>query len=192
MRALLRPVAIVLGLAAAAAAAGIAYVRTTGLRADVSPGATEARVARAVRAFSITADDRNRRNPVPESAATVESGLEHFADHCANCHGNDGSGDTQYGRGLYPRPLDLRAAATQQLTDGELFYVIEHGIRFTGMPAFGTGQKEGEEASWQLVHFIRHLPRLTESERERMNALNPRSVEDVRQQLEEERFLKGL
>jgi|SRR5687767_4809252 len=192
MRALLRPVAIVLGLAAAAAAAGVAYVRTTGLRADVSPGAAEARVARAVRAFSITAEDRNRRNPVPESAATVESGLEHFADHCANCHGNDGSGDTQYGRGLYPRPLDLRAAATQQLTDGELFYVIEHGIRFTGMPAFGTGQKEGEEASWQLVHFIRHLPRLTESERERMNALNPRSVEDVRQQLEEERFLKGL
>jgi hypothetical protein len=60
------------------------------------------------------------------------------------------------------------------------------------MPAFGTGQKEGEEGSWQLVHFIRHLPRLTEPERERMNELNPRSVEDVRQQLEEERFLKGL
>ena len=192
MRTLLKVVAIVLALAAAAAGAAIAYVRTTGLRADVSPGATEARVARAARAFSIGADERNRRNPVPASAAAVASGLAHFADHCASCHGNDGRGDTQYGRGLFPRPLDLRSEATQQLTDGELFYVIEHGIRFTGMPAFGTGQKEGEEGSWQLVHFIRHLPRLTEPERERMNELNPRSVEDVRQQLEEERFLKGL
>ena len=191
MRTILKALAVVLTLAVAAAAAGIAYVRTTGLRADVSPGATEARVARAVRALSITADGRNRRNPVPESAAAVVSGLEHFADHCASCHGNDGGGDTQYGRGLYPRPLDLRLAATQQLTDGELFYIIEHGIRFTGMPAFGTGQTDGEEASWQLVHFIRHLPRLTESERERMNELNPRSLDDVRQRLEEERFLKG-
>jgi mono/diheme cytochrome c family protein len=121
----------------------------------------------------------------------MTAGLEHFADHCASCHGNDGGGDTQYGRGLYPRPLDLRAAATQQLTDGELFYIIEHGIRFTGMPAFGTGEKEGEEGSWQLVHFIRHLPRLTEDELGRMSELNPRSMDDVRQQLEEERFLRG-
>ena len=192
MRTILKALTLVLMLAVVAAAAAIAYVRTTGLRADVSPGAVEARLARAVRAFSIGATDRNRRNPVPESAAAVASGLEHFADHCASCHGNDGSGDTQYGRGLFPRPLDLRAMATQQLTDGELFYIIEHGIRFTGMPAFGTGQKEGEEGSWQLVHFIRHLPRLTEAERDRMNELTPRSVEDVRQRLEEERFLKGL
>jgi len=192
VRTILKALTLVLTLAVVAAAAAIAYVRTTGLRADVSPGAAEARVARAVRAFSITAADRNRRNPVPASAAAVASGLEHFADHCASCHGTDGSGDTQYGRGLFPRPLDLRATATQQLTDGELFYVIEHGIRFTGMPAFGTGQKEGEEGSWQLVHLIRHLPRLTEAERDRMNELTPRSVEDVRQQLEEERFLKGL
>lgn len=192
MRALLRSVAIVLVLVAAAAAMGLVYVRATGLRADTAPGAVEVRAARIVRGWSITAERRNRRNPVPASPGVVASGLEHFADHCASCHGNDGSGDTQYGRGLYPRPLDLRAAATQQLTDGELFYVIEHGIRFTGMPAFGTGQTKDEEASWQLVHFIRHLPRLTESERERMSELNPRSVEDVRQQLEEERFLKGL
>ena len=192
MRALLRPVAIVLSFVAVAAALGLAYVRTTGLRADTAPGAAEARAARMVRALSITAEHRNRRNPVTASPAAVSSGLEHFADHCASCHGNDGSGDTQYGRGLYPRPLDLRAAATQQLTDGELFYVIEHGIRFTGMPAFGTGETNGDEDTWHLVHFIRHLPRLTESERERMNELNPRSVEDVRQQLEEERFLKGL
>ena len=188
---MLRALAIVLIVAGVLAAAGLAYVRTTGLRADAVPGQAETRMARAVRAFAIPSEDRNRRNPLPASAEALTAGLEHFADHCASCHGNDGSGDTQYGRGLYPRPLDLRAAATQELTDGELFYVIEHGIRFTGMPAFGTGQKEGEDSSWQLVHFIRHLPRLTEAELERMQQLNPRSMDDVRQQLEEERFLRG-
>jgi mono/diheme cytochrome c family protein len=188
---LVKALAIILAFVGVLAAAAIAYVRVTGLRADVAPGAAEARVARAVRAWATTADQRRRPNPEPVSPVTVTAGLEHFADHCASCHGNDGSGDTQYGRGLYPRPLDLRAPATQQLTDGELFYVIERGIRFTGMPAFSTGDDEGTQATWQLVHFIRHLPRLTEAELERMQELNPRSIDDVRQELAEERFLRG-
>ena len=85
----------------------------------------------------------------------------------------------------------MRQTATQSLTDGELFYVIEHGIRFTGMPAWRTGTRSGEEASWQLVHVIRHLPKLTDVERERMKALIPRSPEEVRHEIEEERFLNG-
>ena len=47
------------------------------------------------------------------------------------------------------------------MTDGELFYIIENGVRFTGMPAFATGTAEGEEESWKLVHFIRRLPQLS-------------------------------
>ncbi len=87
----------------------------------------------------------------------------HFADHCAVCHGNDGKGQTAFGKGLYPRPPDLSAPATQDLSDGELFYVIENGVRFTGMPAFGG---EGPPAlTWHLVTFIRHLPSLTPEEK---------------------------
>ena len=73
---------------------------------------------------------------------------------------------TAIGNGLYPKPPDLRAAATQDLTDGELFYIIENGVRFTGMPAFGTGKPDpaGEKQVWQLVYFIRHLPRITPAE----------------------------
>src|SRR5215204_5096493 len=84
--------------------------------------------------------------------------MAHFADHCAVCHGNDGRGDTEMGRGLYPKAPDMRLDATQQLSDGELFYIIEHGIRFTGMPGWRTGTTAGEESSWHLVRFIRHLP----------------------------------
>ena len=77
------------------------------------------------------------------------------------------------------------------MTDGELFYIIENGVRFTGMPAFATGTAEGEEESWKLVHFIRRLPRLSAPELERMKELNPRSPEEIRHEIAEEEFLRG-
>ena len=52
-------------------------------------------------------------------------------------------GETLIGRGLYPKPPDMTAGGTQQLTDGELYTIIENGVRFTGMPAFG------EEAGYE-------------------------------------------
>ena len=184
-------VVVVVGGLAALTLAALGYVRATGLRARAAPGAIETRIARTVRAVAIPRSDRDRRNPVAASEETIRRALEHYADHCAVCHANDGSGLTDFGRGLFPPPPDLRAAPTQRLTDGELFYVIENGIRFTGMPAFGTGTPGGEEESWKLVHFIRHLPRLTAAEVEQMQSLNPRSPVEIRQEIEEERFLRG-
>ena len=169
----------------------IGYVRTTGLRGRGTPGAVETRLARTVRSFAMTGKDRDRPNPVTRSAEALTSAMEHYADHCVVCHANDGSGSTDFGRGLFPPPPDLRERATQQLTDGELFYIIENGVRFTGMPAFGTGDAAGEEESWKLVHLIRHLPALTESELERMQELTPRSPAEIRLEIEEEEFLSG-
>lgn len=171
--------------------AAFVYVRQTGLRARATPGAFEARVARTVRSWAISSRDRHRPNPVPPSDASIRDGLEHYADHCASCHAEDGSGETMVGRGLYPPPPDLRGMATQRLTDGELFYVIENGIRFTGMPGFGTGTADGEEQSWKLVRFVRHLPQLTPGEREVMKDLMPRAPAEIRQEIEEARFLRG-
>jgi hypothetical protein len=85
----------------------------------------------------------------------------------------------------------MRLAATQNLDDHELFYIIENGIRLTGMPAWGTGTKAGIEDSWKLVHFIRHLPQLTTEEIEQMEALNPKAPDEIRQEIEAERFLRG-
>ena len=107
------------------------------------------------------------------------------------CHANDGSGDTAMGRSLYPRAPDMRGARTQSLTDGELFSIIEGGIRLTGMPGWGTGTPESERESWGLVHFIRRLPRLTPEEIERMEALNPKSSAEWREEEEARRFLDG-
>jgi mono/diheme cytochrome c family protein len=168
-----------------------AYIVTTGVSARPQPSQLEAITARTVRSIAIRARVRGITNPVPVSDAVVKEGMEHFADHCAVCHGNDGSGETEMGRGLYPRAPDMRLPATQNLSDGELFYIIENGVRLTGMPAWSTGTKEGETSSWHLVHFIRHLPKLSEDEIALMESLNPKSPEQVRQEIEAEKFLQG-
>ena len=178
--------AVVLGVASA-----LVFVKATGLTARATPGPMETAVARRVRALAVPSDYARRENPVPRTDEAVRDGMAHFADHCAICHANDGSGDIEMGKAMFPPAPDMRKAATQDLSDGALFYVIEHGIRFTGMPAWGTGTAVGEESSWHLVHFIRHLPRLTAAEIEEMEAMNPRPPAEIRLEIEEERFLRG-
>ena len=191
MRKLLLMVLVVLATAAAMAAAGVWYARATGLSARDEPGTVETFVARTVRDLAVARHARGLENPVAATPEIVAAGRDHFADHCASCHANDGGGDTEMGRNLFPRAPDMRLSATQALTDGELFWIIENGIRFTGMPGWSTGTKDGEDASWHLVHFVRRLPDLTEDDIEAMEARNPRSPEEIRQEIEAERFLRG-
>jgi mono/diheme cytochrome c family protein len=169
----------VLLLAAGAVAVGLAYwyvQKNAPFSASGAPTRLETEIALRLRHLSIPADQRARTNPLPATAENLHEGLEHFADHCAVCHGNTGAGDTALGRGLYPKPPILREARTQSLSDGELFAIIQNGIRFTGMPAFGgPGGEHGEQDSWRLVHFIRHLPKLTPQELAEMEKLNPRA-----------------
>jgi mono/diheme cytochrome c family protein len=176
MRALVHILVAALLLVAIGVVGGLVYVKSTGLSGQPVPGSIETRVARTIRGLAIPGDARGRSNPLGASVEVVQSGLEHFAKYCAMCHGNDGSGkDTPIGRGLFPKPPEMRADATQRLTDGELFYIIENGVRFTGMPAFGTGKVDpgGEKLAWELVAFIRHLPRITADEISAMEAVNP-------------------
>lgn len=187
MRTIILIVAVVVGLGLLTGA----YIVVTGVSARPQPGALETLTAHTVRGIAIRGRVRGLTNPVPMSAVVVTEGMEHFADHCAVCHGNDGSGNTEMGRGLYPRAPDMRLPATQSLSDAELFYIIENGVRLTGMPGWSTGTKDGETSSWHLVHFIRHLPTLSEDEIARMEELNPKSPQEIRQQIEEEKFLQG-
>jgi hypothetical protein len=85
----------------------------------------------------------------------------------------------------------MRLANTQDLTDGELFYIIQNGIRLTGMPSWGSGTARDEQDSWKLVRFIRHLPKLSPEEEREMETLNPRSPEELKEEQEERDFLNG-
>ena len=130
-------------------------------------------------------------NPVPSSDEVLKDAMAHWADHCAICHGNDGRGKTTIGRSLYPPAPDMQAAATQQMSDGELFYVIERGIPLTGMPAWGNGTADGERSSWALVGFIRRLPHLTAADLAAMEKMNPKSVADRDRERQIEEFLSA-
>ena len=183
---------IVLVVIAGVTGGVLAYsIARRGLSARAEPAWVEVLVARAMRRLATPREVSSMTNTVAPTEAVLTEGLEHFADHCAVCHANNGSGDTAIGRSLYPRAPDMRAAPTQELRDGELFSIIENGIRLTGMPAWSIGTPEGERASWGLVHFIRRLPTLTDDEISRMEALNPKSAEQWREEEEARRFLAG-
>jgi mono/diheme cytochrome c family protein len=163
-----------------------------GFSARDEPSSLETFIATRVRRLATPEAARNARNPVIATTEVLAGAMAHFADHCALCHGNDGKGETLIGRGLYPKPPEMTAPATQQLTDGELYYIIENGVRLTGMPAFGEepGNMENKE-SWDLVHFIRHLPSITDDELAAMKKMNPKSPMELAKEEEMRRFLEG-
>ena len=192
MRTLIWFLAGAIVMAAAIGAGGFVFLRTqaNGFSDQAQPGAVERWMARRARAMAVPTGAKERANPVPVSPEVLAEARAHWADHCASCHANDGSGDVVMGKRMYPPAPDMRKPATQSMTDGELFYIIQNGVRFTGMPAWGGSDQDAEE-SWKLVHFIRHLPEVTLEERKQMEKLNPRSPEELKEEEEEEKFLKG-
>jgi mono/diheme cytochrome c family protein len=178
------------GLAAAAIVA-LAWARGAGIGTSRHPFFLEARVARAAWRWLVPPAIRDTANPVPAAPAELTAGREHWADHCAGCHSNNGSGDTTVGRRVFPVTPDLREPRTQRLTDGELFYAIDQGIPWTAMPGWSTGTPEGERASWQLVRFIRHLPAITPDDLQDMERFNPKSPADAQRDRDIDDFLNG-
>ena len=178
-------------LVVVAAPAVMLVLQGRGVSARPEPSGIEKRAALFMRGWLTPATYKGLKNPVSDSDENFVAAREHFADHCATCHGNDGSGNTEMGRNLYPKAPDMRLPRTQNLSDGEIFYFIENGVRLTGMPGWSTGTPEGERSSWQLVHFIRRLPTLTADDVTAMEPFNP----VTRQQIEEEKkvddFLNG-
>lgn len=169
----------------------IVLTRARGLSAREAPMSVERWIARRVRDAALPDGAKARANPIPKTPDVLADARAHWADHCASCHANDGSGENTMGKHMYPPAPDMRKSGTQDLSDGELFYIIQNGIRITGMPSWGSGSSHDEEDSWKLVHFIRHLPDLTVEERKQMEKLNPKSPDEWKEEQEEENFLKG-
>jgi len=162
-----------------------------GFSAREKPGSFEHWIAQRAWISALPPDAKTRVNPIQNSPEILDQGRSHWADHCASCHANDGSGDMPLGKSLYPPAPDMRLEETQKKADGTLFYIIQNGIRLTGMPAWGNGSAADEQDSWKLVHFIRHLPQLTPEEKQQMQRLNPKSPDEFREEQEEEKFLNG-
>jgi mono/diheme cytochrome c family protein len=168
--------------------AAFCWLRATGLNARGNPGAMESRLASALQRWAIPRGFRELNNPMQATPELLVEARRHFADHCASCHGNDGSGTTEMGQKLYPRVPDMRLAQTQNLSDGEIYYIIENGVRFTGMPAWGTGGTTDHD-TWHLVLFIRHLPKMTDEDIQDMKEHNPRGPAEMKEEEMENEFL---
>lgn len=190
MRAALRILAVLIVCCLLLAGGLYAYAKHAahGFSARAEPTRMEAMLAKDARSAAMPMSAKQMKNPVPLTPAVLHEGMAHYADHCAVCHANNGSGQTMLGSDMYPKPPDMRAQ-TQLLSDGELFYSIENGIRMSGMPAFGSPGTEDD--SWKLVHFIRHLPVLTQQEQAVMEHLNPKGPDELKEEEDEDQFLNG-
>jgi predicted CXXCH cytochrome family protein len=150
-------------VAVVVAVCGLLFIHR-GFRATNQPSRLEIVVARAARNLSIPRDARREKNPLDVTPENLRDGREVFSARCQTCHGHDGTGLTPVGQSLYPRVPDLRSTKTQNLTDGEIHFIIENGVELTGMPAWAnTHQAQGDD-SWKLVLFIRSLRPLTQQE----------------------------
>lgn len=180
---------VVLATVTSAALYGL-HLKHRGFSARDEPSEVEILAARTMRNMAIPRSARTEENPWKglDTPENLKAAREHFGDHCAECHANDGSGKTEMGQNLYPKAPDMRLAATQNLTDGELYYIIENGVRLTGMAAWGNPREmEQDDDSWKLVLLIRHLPHLTPEEIKDIESYNPKGkmeMEDEMQQME--------
>ncbi len=106
------------------------------------------------------------QNPSADEAAQA-AGREHYCESCVLCHGAPSVEPREFSRGLDPPAPELWGD-TQEMTDGQLYLVVHDGVRMTGMPAFGTTHTD--QQIWQIVAFLRHLPKITPDERKALEA----------------------
>jgi predicted CXXCH cytochrome family protein len=152
------------------AALGTTALIRRGFSAASEPSSWERIVARTLRNLAIPAPARAEKNPLEATSDGLREAREHFIARCAICHGDDGRGRTPIGRSLYPRVPDLLSPQTQNLTDGEIHFIIANGVQLTGMPAWSNPHQEVDDDSWKLVLFIRDLRPLTVQEQSQQSA----------------------
>ena len=150
-----------------------------GFSAVDQPTAVEKILARSVRNLGIPASAANEKNPWMPTPDLLQEGRDNFTNHCAGCHGTDGNAPSGIGQNLYPKAADLRGAETQKLTDGEIHYIIQNGVRLSGMPALGNPNSgQDSNTAWKLVLFVRSIGMATpkETSEQQANAASARYV----------------
>src|ERR1700686_1992356 len=153
----------VAAIAALLALCGIAFIYSGGyyIGADQPHWAVTSWLFQQVRTRSIRFHARDIAVPAGlDDPARIVAGVTHFAEHCVVCHGAPGVERGDIAEGLSPRPPSL-ADAARFYTPAELFWIVKHGIRMTGMPAWGD---HSDDELWATVAFVEKLPGMTEQD----------------------------
>jgi predicted CXXCH cytochrome family protein len=160
-----RPILIFLILFALVAVTYAIIIVHRGFSAADQPSYAERVVARAVRNISIPSRARNEQNPLAATTDLLAEARANFANRCANCHGDNGNLSSNIGQSLYPKAPDLSMPETQNLSDGEIHYIIKNGVRLTGMPAWSNPHiAQDDTDAWKLVLFVRNIAAATPQE----------------------------
>jgi len=130
--------------------------------AHEKPSSVETALANMAKDIVIPVETENLKNPLPNNEQVVSQGRQIFLQSCAICHGTDGHGQTTLGQGMYPPVMDLTSPHVQHWTDSQMFWIIQNGVRLTGMASWKGAIST--DNTWKLVIFIRGLPRLNTAE----------------------------
>ncbi len=141
--------------------------------ADVKPGLIERTLAPWSLDRSLAKRAPNEKNPFAGNPAAIATGLDHYRENCVMSHGAPGVEAAELAKGINP-PAPSLGKAGDDMSDGELFWIVKHGIRMTAMPAFGPTHTD--EEIWKLLAFIHHLPELTAQERDSLGAASGREA----------------
>jgi mono/diheme cytochrome c family protein len=162
------------------AAAVAVYVGFYNIAADVPHTQPVFWLLDTIRQRSVVA--RARDIVVPndlDDANRISKGASEYAEMCSGCHLAPGMKRTEISQGLYPRAPELRRGS--DLTPAEQFWIVKHGVKMTGMPAWGV--THDDELLWDVVAFVRKLPELTPEQYETMVKTAPKH-EQLMQKME--------
>jgi mono/diheme cytochrome c family protein len=129
-----------------------------GCTAHQQPSRIETTLANMAKDVVIPMEAEDKKDPLPDSQDVLNQGRELFVQSCAICHGVDGRGGPYIGRNMYPPAMDMNSPHVQHWSDADLFWIIQNGVRLTGMPSWESSISETD--TWKLVRFIHGLPRL--------------------------------
>jgi mono/diheme cytochrome c family protein len=154
-------------LVAAAVPFALLAAGAVNMSASEGPGPLEDFVGTVAMENSVAARAPDQQNPFAGDPEAIKAGFVHYREMCLLCHGAPGVEPVEFAKGLTP-PAPALDRSVREFTPGELFWIAKHGVRMTGMPAFG-GSHSDEEI-WQIIAFVEQLPKLTEKQRSELQA----------------------
>jgi mono/diheme cytochrome c family protein len=135
--------------------------------ATARPSAAEAWIARYVLSKWVRNNAPSESNPIPPTAENLREGEHEYDEHCAVCHGLDGSAENRIGGDFHP-PITRLSKGVKFLSDGQFYFIVSNGIRMTAMPGFAT--RHSSDELWKTILWVRHFPNVTPQERATIQA----------------------
>jgi mono/diheme cytochrome c family protein len=135
---------------------------TPACTAHKKPSTIETALATMAKDMVIPLEAEDLKNPLPNNQQVVSEGQQIYAQACAVCHAADGRGQTPLGQGMYPPAMDLTSPHVQHWNDSEMFWIVQNGVRLTGMASWKGVISPND--TWKLVIFVHHLPEIDAAE----------------------------